>query len=390
MLKARMNYIPVWVIFFLLTPIIGETCSMYKITKDGKTIVGNNEDWLSPNSQFWFEKADVNKFGVMYMGQLDNFAQGAINDKGLVFDGFANPELAVKNTKGKAEIPISTVVVNIMETMSQVEEVKAYFEKINLSYLSSSQLVFVDKSGSYLIVEGDELILGEEEEKAFSNFYYSQIESEEEVELENFQKGMKFIKSTEGNPSLGYCGDVMNSLSSGNVFGTQYSTIYDLKDLKIRTYLFHDYSKYVELDLNEELKKGNHKVMIADLFHKESTGYQHYQKYNEQPVQFLKELVEDSKGSTQELIQMGFNSIINRMGYEWLLDKNNPKKAIEILEYGTAIMPTDANLFDSLGDAYYRDKNYFKSKMSYEKSLALNPDNENAKKYLAKIKLEGN
>jgi len=26
-------------------------CTMYKITKDGKTIVGNNEDWFTPNTQ---------------------------------------------------------------------------------------------------------------------------------------------------------------------------------------------------------------------------------------------------------------------------------------------------------------------------------------------------
>ena len=55
-------------------PNFGLACSMYKITKDGKTIAGNNEDWLSPNHQFWFENGSKSKFGVMYMGQLDNFA----------------------------------------------------------------------------------------------------------------------------------------------------------------------------------------------------------------------------------------------------------------------------------------------------------------------------
>jgi hypothetical protein len=72
---------------------------MYKISKNGKTIVGNNEDWLSPNHQFWFESGTKSKFGVMYMGQLDNFAQGAINEVGLLFDGFFEPNyLPVNNT----------------------------------------------------------------------------------------------------------------------------------------------------------------------------------------------------------------------------------------------------------------------------------------------------
>ena len=33
------------VIVFLLIPSFGKACSMYKITKNGKTIVGNNEDY---------------------------------------------------------------------------------------------------------------------------------------------------------------------------------------------------------------------------------------------------------------------------------------------------------------------------------------------------------
>jgi hypothetical protein len=240
-------------IAFLLFPVIGNSCSMYKITKDGKTIVGNNEDWLSPNNQFWFEQAGKNKYGVMYMGLLDNFAQGAINEAGLVFDGFANPELLIENTEGKKKLPIGTAIRTVMQTMSTVEEAKTYFETINLSSLTGSQIVFVDKSGTYLIVEGDELIIGEESEKTFSNFYYSQIKSENEVELENFKNGIKFQKSTEGIASLSYCGQAMKSLNNLDAFSTQYSTIYDLQTLKVRVYLFHDYSQFVELDLKEEL-----------------------------------------------------------------------------------------------------------------------------------------
>jgi hypothetical protein len=86
-------------VILLSIPNLGFACSMYKITKNGKTIVGNNEDWLSPNHQFWFESATKSKFGVMYIEQLDNFAQGAINEVGLLFDGFFEPNyLPVNNT----------------------------------------------------------------------------------------------------------------------------------------------------------------------------------------------------------------------------------------------------------------------------------------------------
>ncbi|WP_338769819.1 serine hydrolase [Bernardetia sp. ABR2-2B] len=378
-------------LLLFLNPLLSNACSMYKISKDGKTIVGNNEDWVSPNSQFWFESGNTDNYGVMYMGLLDNFAQGAINEAGLVFDGFANPELPVNNTEGKTDIPIGRAIRKIMQTMDNVEEVKEYLSKINLSSLSSSQIVFVDKSGAYLIVEGDELIIGEDKEKIFSNFYYSQIKSEKDIKLENVQCGLKFIKSSKANASLDYCSEVMKSLSSSKTFGTQYSTIYNLNTLKVRVYLFHDYSTFIELDLIEELKKGNHRMMIADLFSKESVGNKHYQKYNdkENPTRFLKELVDSSEDITEkELQEMGFNNIINMIGYEWLNDNNNPQAAIKVFDYGTTLMPSDANLFDSFGEAYFENNNYEKAKINYEKSLALNPKNKGAKKFIERINLK--
>lgn len=247
------------------------------------------------------------------MSLLDNFAKGAINDAGLVFDGFSNPDLPIENTEGKLDVSISVAIRKIMQTMRTVEEVETYLKTINLSSLSSSQIVFVDKSGTYLIVEGDEFIAGDESEKAFSNFYYSQIESEQDVELENFQNELQFLNSSEGDASTPYCSDAMKHLANNDLFGTQYSTIYDLNTLKVRVYLFHDYSQFIDLDLTKELKKGNHKVMIADLFPKESIGYQHYKKYNnvEYPTHFLEELVASStETSENELMEMGLNSII--------------------------------------------------------------------------------
>ena len=354
---------------------------MYKITRDGKTIVGNNEDWISPNNQFWFEAGEKGEYGVMNIGLLDNFAQGAINDAGLVFDGFAGAYLPVNNTEGKMKISIGEAVKNIMHSFATVREVSAYLSTIDLSPIASGHLVFVDKTGEYLIAEGDELIIGNEAEQSFSNFYYSQIKSKEEVDLPNYQNGLEFLKSSVPNLSFDYCGAVMNSLSNPDGF-TQYSTIYDLEKLTIRVYLYHDYTEYIELDLKKELEKGNHRIMMAELFSKESIGYQHYLKYNdpENPTRFLEEIVTQfsKTKSEEELVKNGFSFNLNWIGYEWLTNKEDPKGAIAIFNYGVALMPNDANLYDSLGEAYYKDHNYDEAIKSYAHSLVLNPGNENA------------
>jgi hypothetical protein len=377
-------------VILLLNPITGSACSMYKITKNGRTFVGNNEDFLSPNNQFWFEVAGDKKFGVMYMGLLNNFAQGAINEAGLVFDAFANPELPITNTVGKTKISIGKAIRNIMQSMSTVEEVKEYLETINLSSLSSSMIVFVDKSGTYLIVEGDLLISGEESEKSFSNFYYSQIKSVEDVDIPRFQEGQKFLNTTNGKATLDYCSDAMKSMKnvSSDLFSTQFSTVYDLTSLKIRVYLYHDFTEYVELDLIEELKKGSHKTMMVDLFPKESIGSKFYYKYNDikNPVLFLQEQINPEAYSEKELIKMEFNETINVLGYEWLEDKKNPEIAIKVFQYGINLMPNDYDLYDSLGEAYLENKDWNNSIKNYAKSLTLNPENENAIKKLLKCK----
>lgn len=369
-------------------------CTMYKITKNGKTIVGNNEDFLSPNNQFWFEIAGDKKFGVMYMGLTNNFAQGAINEAGLVFDGFAEPELPVLNTAGKTKIWIGKALKNIMHNMSSVEEVKVYLETINLSSLSSSMLVFVDKSGTYLIVEGDKLVVGEESEKSFSNFYYSQINSLEEVTLPWFNVGQEFLRKTDAKASLSYCSNVMKNYKqvAKDLFSTQFTTVYDLSTLKIRVYLYHDFTEFIEIDLKEELQKGNQKIMMVDLFPKTSTASKFYDQYNdsENPISFLQEQMNPDIYSEKELLKMEFNETISILGYEWLKQKQNPEAAIKVFKYGVTLMPNNADLYDSLGEAYLVNDDWINAIANYGKSLSLEPKNENAITKLVKANTDKN
>lgn len=368
-------------------PTCVSACSMYKITENGKTIVGNNEDWFNPNNQFWFEPAEITKFGVMYMGQLDNFAQGAMNEKGLMFDGFSVPFLAINHTEGKTKIPIGQAIKHIMQSMHTVDEVKVFLETINLSTLTNSMLVFVDQTGAYLVVEGDELFIGHESEKAFSNFYYSQTKSLDQVNVAHFQRGQKFLQSSKSQSTLQYCAQAMSHFAQNSLTSaTQYSTIYDLNALKVRVYLFHDFTQFVEIDLKEQLEKGHHKTMIADLFPKESIGYQHYLKYNdpENPTLYIEEITGASHKTEQELYGLEFADDLNQIGYDWMKSRKNPRAAIKILEYGTRLMPNNADLYDSLGEAYLMNNDCSNSIKNYKKSLSINPENVNA---LEKMKL---
>lgn len=75
---------------------------------------------------------------------------------------------------------------------------------------------------------------------------------------------------------------------------------------------------------------------------------------------------------------------LNNFGYE-LIHTNQIEKAIAVFELAISEDISNANLYDSLGEAYYLNKEYKKALTNYSKSLELDPHNENAKKSIEKI-----
>lgn len=77
-------------------------------------------------------------------------------------------------------------------------------------------------------------------------------------------------------------------------------------------------------------------------------------------------------------------SELNRLGYELLrAGKNND--SIEIFKFATKEFPKSANLFDSLGEAYFTNKQYDLALDNYKKAISLDETSENAKKMVEKI-----
>lgn len=75
---------------------------------------------------------------------------------------------------------------------------------------------------------------------------------------------------------------------------------------------------------------------------------------------------------------------INRLGYE-VLRAGNPKAAITTFEFGIAQFPNNANLYDSLGEAYLTNENFEEALLNYKKAIALGGTNGNAKKMVNEI-----
>ncbi len=78
---------------------------------------------------------------------------------------------------------------------------------------------------------------------------------------------------------------------------------------------------------------------------------------------------------------------LNRLGY-LALTKKEYNKAIKIFKLNTILHPKSSNTFDSLGEAYHRNKDSVNAIVSFKKALELNPKSTRAKKYINEQILE--
>ncbi|WP_245583658.1 serine hydrolase [Salinimicrobium xinjiangense] len=78
---------------------------------------------------------------------------------------------------------------------------------------------------------------------------------------------------------------------------------------------------------------------------------------------------------------------MNQVGYQ-LLNNGKIKEAIEVFKINVAEFPDSFNTYDSLGEAYMMDRQKEKAIANYEKSIEMNPNNQNGKDMLAKIRAQ--
>ena len=74
----------------------------------------------------------------------------------------------------------------------------------------------------------------------------------------------------------------------------------------------------------------------------------------------------------------------NTWGYSFL-NNNEPEKALEVFRLNTLLFPESANVYDSYGEALLKIGRKEEAIKMYQKSIDLNPDNENGKKVLKGI-----
>ena len=270
-----------------------------------------------------------------------------------------------------------------MSECSTVEEVNALINKYNLYFWSHSVWVFIDKTGKYLIVDGDSRILGEKNYFVQTNFRQSEITDETRIDCWRYKKAMSLLKK-HSEASIEYCTSIMDSVHQK---GTLYTTIYDLDNAIIYLYYFHNYKKVMRFDLKEELKKGERILVIPELFPEEKTkDYIDSRKLKSRidSLAFISTAIDSATKS--ELRELWYiPHIIANHGYEYL-HRKEISNAIAVFKLFIELFPELPYGYDFLGEAYMEDKQYQLAITNCRMSVELDPSYINGKQRMKVLK----
>lgn len=383
-------------IVFLFSFLLATPCTVYKITKNGRTFVGNNEDYWDANSRIWFEKGKSGEYGSMFVGFDNGVAQGGMNEKGLVFDGFSVQQRQIKKKAGRRKF-YPALFKDVMKKCQSISEVSALLGKYDLSHLNGGMLLYVEKSGKYLVIEADTMMMGNEGHYLLSNFCPSQTTNVSDLKIPYYQKGRRMMEQ-HIDTSMSYLiqlSDTMHQDWGKGFGGTLYTTIYDLNEGSVNLYFYHDYNVSVKFNLKDEPGKKDKILTISELFPDNTAGQFHYSKYNNAKETILSlaassavndSLALDNFIEVEELYPMikVFELNVNDAGYE-LLEKGKTAAAINVFKLNVKYFPKSWNCYDSLADAYMKAGDYPLALLNYKKSVEMNPENKDGQEQIRRI-----
>ncbi len=247
-----------------LAPMAG-ACAMFTLINGDTVYFANNEDFYK-EGLIWFVPAGKERYARVNVGFERDFAQGSMNEKGLVFDAAVVHEIPWEPDPS-LDTP-KNLIEEIMDTCATVEEALRMFETKNCRHLAASQFMFADPSGDAAIVAwlpdaGLNVIRIENERLLMTNT---------RLELSQF-RCPRFVKATQlldnaSDYSADTARDVLNAIHQEGPGGfTSYSTIYDLTKRKIHVYNLANYDVVKTFDFDEEIAKRRRPVMkLSEIF----------------------------------------------------------------------------------------------------------------------------
>jgi hypothetical protein len=240
-------------------------CTAFCISKGDTVLVGNNEDYNNPNTKVWYVPAEKGKYGRVYFGFDNFFPQGGMNEKGLVFDGFASEPYRVKYSLDKP-IFSGNLMDKVVSECATVDEALEMFDKYSMAFLTQGMLFIADEHGNSAIIERDNVIRKKGKYQVVTNFYQSKTKKED-INCGRYKIATAMLENAV-DISVDLGKRVLAATHNEGAYPTLYSNVYDLKRKIVYLYHFHNFQNEAVIDLKAELARGARRIDLPDLFPK--------------------------------------------------------------------------------------------------------------------------
>jgi len=262
----------------LLCAALASACTAFCASSNGQVLVGNNEDFGNPRSRVWFVPAEKGSYGRVLVGFDNGFAQGGMNEKGLMFDGFATPAIEVSPTPEK-QIWFGSLGEKVLAECATIEQVVRLVE--NYHRPERAVLFFADENGDAVSIEPGAVVRKGDWLFIQTNFYQSMTRPGAEA-CPRFQIARRMLEDSRGEISVDLFRRILSATHQEGNAATQYSNVYDLKARLMYLYHFHNFENVLRIDLAAELRKGPRKLEIPALFPRTHAAEAHARWYDSQ------------------------------------------------------------------------------------------------------------
>jgi len=256
------------IFWFSVAPLF--PCTIVMAFKDGKILVGNNEDRSFYETKIRVLPASERFFGRIIFGYSDSPFQGGMNDRGLFVDGNRLSPTGWEPSEGKPDFR-GSVISFILATCATVADVREFFEKNNVQALQQARFPVADKSGESMVVEFGQgrvqFVRSEEYYLIATNFVWTNVKNDD-YSCWRYKTADRLLGEAE-NLDISLIREVLDATHQEGRSETVYSNIFDLKTGQITVYNVHDFSRAVTLNLSEELEKGMRTIDLPSLFDEE-------------------------------------------------------------------------------------------------------------------------
>ena len=251
-------------------------CTVVTVSKGDQVFFGGNDDYINPDSYYWVDPGNENRYGAIWIGTPDNVQQG-INEKGLAYDANGLPRFDTNPHPERQWVSTSYTYypIQILHECANVEEVIEWVNTHRWHSYMQDQMHFADASGDAVIISagadgelaftrkppGDSFLISTNVNAANPNNGYPNnnyaIASKELNRLLDKEGDLTFQEMTR----------VMDAVhTEGGSSWTLETLLADLPNGVVYLYYFYQFDKPVVLNVAEEIKNDRPSGQLSQLF----------------------------------------------------------------------------------------------------------------------------